>query len=143
MVSRLTSIVGGFALLAVLVAGAAATSTGAPHQFTRRGQMLWHFEALLRDTFGNQPICASRAGNFVSGTCSPLARFRPYFYVFRDARDSRLRISSRTVDSLGRYNRPGPLQMRGRLIACDRRETRILWRFSHAEGFAVDCVIPP
>jgi hypothetical protein len=72
--------------------GEAAGTMGAkPVNLSRSGRILWQFEALLRDTFGNRLIsvhsarpgsainfaCASRIG------CKPLADWSPYVFKFR------------------------------------------------------------
>jgi hypothetical protein len=131
------------ASVALITGVAASTPNAPPEGLTVRGRALWQFEALLRDTFGNQQVCTAAPNNFVGGTCTPLARYRPYFYVFADARNSALHVSQRTASGLGSFNRPGPVLIRNRLIACNKRETRILWAFSLAAGFAVECLPKP
>ena len=116
-------------------------SSGPPSGLSKRGRVLWQFEALLHDTFGNGNVCASgRRGslNFTGGACSPLAVYSPYFYAFAQARHSALHVSkTKTVGGFGNY--PQPVLIRGRPIACNARETQFLIVLPDAISFTVDC----
>jgi hypothetical protein len=111
------------AALVALVSVAPAPAAPPPG-LTERGRMLWHFEALLRDTYGNGPICSERPQSFVSGSCSPLAVYRPYFYVFADARGSAFQRARRAVASLGPVGRSSWIRIGGRTVACNRARDR-------------------
>ena len=113
--------------------------SGPPSSLSGAGRVLWQFEALLHDTFGNGNVCsAGRSLNFTDGDCSPLAVYSPYFYVFAQARHSAFHISSKKkVGGFGNYAQP--VLIRGRSIACNARETRFLIEFPDAVGFTVDC----
>src|SRR3981081_2148013 len=104
-----------------------ASAGSSPPGLSNSGRILWQFEALLHDKFGKRPVCASGrwAQNFTSGSCSPLAVYSPYFYVFANAHASAFHISSKAkVGGFGNY--PTPVLVRGHPLACDRGETRFL-----------------
>jgi hypothetical protein len=131
-----------------LRAGDVAGTMGAdPVTLSRSGRILWQFEALLRDTFGNRSIsarsrppgsainfaCASRIG------CAPLADWSPYFFTFRGPRHSRFHLSKRRFPSGYWGNYPVAVLVKGRFIACDRAEKRFLIAYSDAVGLSLDC----
>jgi hypothetical protein len=120
------------------------TSSGPPSGLSTRGRVLWQFEALLHDTFGNGDVCASgRRGSleFTAGACSPLAAYSPYFYAFAQARHSAFHVSMKqAVGGFGNY--PQPVLIRGRPIACNARETQFLTVLPDAISFTLDCSRP-
>jgi hypothetical protein len=78
--------------------GEAAGTMGAkPVNLSRSGRILWQFEALLRDTFGNRLISAhpARPGSAINFACAsrigckPLADWSPYVFTFRSPGHSR------------------------------------------------------
>jgi hypothetical protein len=107
---------------------------------SKSGQILWQFEALLHDTFGNRPVCASGrwAQEFTSGDCSPLAVYSPYSYVFAHAHRSAFHISSKKrVGGFGNY--PIAVLIRGRPIACNARETQFLIKYRDSASLTLGC----
>jgi hypothetical protein len=120
--------VAALSAMLVLVAAPQVASAGTPPPgLSKNGRILWQFEALLHDTFSNRPVCTKGrlALSFRSGTCSPLAVYSPYFYVFANARGSAFHLSSpQKVGSFGNY--PVVVFIRGRPVACNARETKFL-----------------
>lgn len=122
----------GAAFILVLGAGGGAAiptttiSTPAPSGLTERGRVLWQFEALLHDTFGNRSVCVSGRWRqrFTSSDCTPLAVYSPYDYVFAHARGSAFHISAKAGRNFGNY--PQPVLIRGMSVACNSRETTFL-----------------
>jgi len=87
-----------------------AASSGPSPGLSKNGQMLWQFEALLHDSFGDHAVCASgRWGQkFISGQCSPHAVYSLYSYVFAHARGSSFHTSAKKrVGGFG--NHPSPI----------------------------------
>ncbi len=133
------------AAVALFAGGSFATVTQAAASaplpgLSKSGQLLWQFEALLRDTFGSRGVCASGrwAQKFTSGDCSPLAVYSPYLYVFARARGSSFHVSSKKeVGGFGNY--PIALLIRGRPIACDTQETRFLIKYRDTASLTLDC----
>jgi hypothetical protein len=121
---------------AVLVQSA---SGAPPNGLTKEGRVLWQFEALLHDNFGNRPVCASgRWGQkFTSGRCAPLAVYSRYRYVFARARDSAFHVSTKKARDFGNY--PQPVLINGRNVACNARETTFLILQVAAGGFTLGC----
>jgi len=111
----------------------------APIGLTHQGRLLWQFEALLHDTFGSHPVCASGQWNqkFTSGDCAPLAVYAPYDYVFARARQSVLHIASKKASNFG--NRTEPVRVRGRNIACNANETTFLIVQLAGAHFSLSC----
>jgi hypothetical protein len=121
--------------------GSAAQSTAGTENLalTARGSQLWHFEALLRDTFGTRPVCV-RSGNFVSERgCAPLAVYSPYFFTFAQARDSGFSLTRLPPGFPG--NKAEYVRVKNRGVACGGRKRRYLIRYFTAASFTVDC--PP
>ncbi len=137
-------------LVAVVIALVVAATTGAsasgpPSGLTKTGQVLWNFESLLRQTFGNRHICSSgrwrqnfTGGDLSKGACAPLATYSPYFYVFDSARGSAFHVSSKKeVGGFGNY--PIAVLIRGRPVACNTRETRFLVLY-RSTAFTLGCL---
>ena len=119
---------------------ARATASAPLPELSKSGQLLWQFEALLHDTFGNRAVCASGrwAQKFTSGDCSPLAVYSPYAYVFAHAHGSSLHISSKKqVGGFGNY--PVALLIRGRPIACNAQETQFLIKYRDGASLTLAC----
>ncbi len=127
------------AAVCVALVAPMTASAGPPPGLSKRGRILWQFEALLHDTFGNRPICSSGRWRqkFTSGDCSPLAVYSPYFYVFTPARRSAFHITSKKACCFGNY--PQPVLIRGWNIACDARETTFLIEYVDAASFTLGC----
>jgi hypothetical protein len=87
-------------------------------------------------------VCVrNRSFDFASGSCSPLALWSPYLYVFRDAKGSAFRLERRKpLGSFGNY--PVLVRVAGSYVACDERGKKILTEYSDALGFTVDCLAP-
>lgn len=133
------------ALVVAAATGALAlpsASASPPSGLTSAGRTLWQFEALLRDTFGTRHLCPSgRWGQyFTSGTCSPLAVYSPYSYVFAARHRSAFHLSrKRHVGGFGNY--PIAVFIRGHPVACDARETRFLVLYRDSP-FTLGCSRP-
>ena len=130
---------GAIAAALLLVANGGASThrgSGAPPGLSSQGKLLWNFEALLHDRFGNGRICASVPVNFSSGSCAPLAKFLLYRYVFPQARRSPYHVASGRVGGFGNY--PTPVLIRGRPIACDARERRFLIHYRSAISLTLE-----
>src|SRR5258706_3845501 len=124
----------------------AAQTTATPTGLSKSGRVLWQFEALLRDTFGNRSVSAhlqpGRAINFACANkigCAPLAYWSPYFFTFTRAHDSAFRVSKKRFPSGYFGNYPFPIWIRGQFIACDRAEKHFLITYSDAVGLSLDC----
>jgi hypothetical protein len=145
------------ALVAVaLLSAAGATpmptrASSAPPGLTERGRLLWSFEALLRETFGAAGVSVShgpdRALDFsCRGDCAPLSRYFAYRFTFARPRRSAFHVSSRRYRGETWGNYPRAILVRGRLVACDKRESRYLfsWVFSSMASFTLGCgTLPP
>ena len=141
----------GVAVSAVVsVAGPApapASSTGSPAGLTKAGWTLWQFEALLHDTFPHASKISAHFHrtdwwNFACpGACAPLAYWQPYSFTFSGARHSRFHLSAKRGRPLfGNY--PIPIKIKGRLVACDRRERNFLITYGDAVGLSLACLRP-
>jgi len=106
---------------------------------SKNGVVLWQFEALLHDRFGNRLVCASGrwAQNFTSGSCKPLATYSPYLYVFRGARHSRFHVTSKKARGFGNY--PISVLLDGKNVTCNRQETTFLIKYRDGAGFTLSC----
>jgi hypothetical protein len=111
-------------LLGLVVPGASALTSGPPAGLSANGRLLWQFEALLHDVFGNRAPYASSASydaNFAcaGSSCFPHASWDPYAYSFAHARGSSFRLKSRHFPAGAFGNYPVPLRINGLYIACD------------------------
>ena len=124
-------------VLAIVVFAGCGGQAG--RRTTASGDTLWQFEALLHDTFGKRPVCASGrwAQNFTAGSCAPLAMFAPYSYVFVGARGSRFHVTSTKALDFGNY--PQPVLIRGRNVACDRDERTFLISYVNMASLTLSC----
>ncbi len=113
-----------------------------PSGLSVKGRLLWQFEALLHDTFGNRRVCTSgrERQSFTAGNCSPLSVYSPYFYVFTGAHSSSFHLSRKTVGGFGNY--PTPMTVRGLYVACNARETEFLIEYPDAASFSLACLRP-
>ena len=127
-------------LALVLIALLTGCGTGAKMKATPAGKRLWQFEALLHDTFGNRPVCASGrwSQNFTDGSCSPLAEFAPYVYVYAGAHGSKFHVTSTKAIDFGNY--PQAILIRGRNIACDPHERTFLVKYVDAASLTLGCL---
>ena len=131
-----------FAAAAIAAGTVSARTDGPPHGLSNRGRALWNFEALLHDKFGNRLVCTRNGSlNFVAGSCSPLATWSPYFYVFATARHSAFHtIARKPRGSFGNY--PVLVRVVGEFVACGPRSRTFLIEYSDAAAFTVDCIAP-
>jgi hypothetical protein len=130
-------------------AGATPTprrANGPPRGLTERGRLLWNFEALLRETFGAAGVSVSHGPNRAldfscRGDCAPLSKYFSYRFTFARPRGSAFHVSSRRYRGESWGNYPRAILLRGRLIACDERESRYLfsWVFSSTASFTLGC----
>jgi hypothetical protein len=124
---------------------ASAATAEPPPGLTSQGRTLWELEALLHDTFHSLPVSAhydsGRDWRFAACGrvgCSPLAYWGIYFFTFRTARHSAFHLSRRhSLPNVG--NSPVPIKVAGRLVACDRAETRFLFNYGSAARFGFAC----
>jgi hypothetical protein len=133
-------------LASAALAGVASAATAEPPPgLTSQGRTLWELEALLHDTFHSLPVSAhydsGRDWRFAACGrvgCSPLAYWGIYFFTFRTARHSAFHLSRRhSLPNVG--NSPVPIKVAGRLVACDRAETRFLFNYGSAARFGFAC----
>lgn len=133
--------------LILLAAGGSTSATGAARGrtvtpgLTPRGQILWEFEALLRDNFGPKPVFVRRDDFSCAGNaCGPLAQWSPYFFTFAKASGSRFRLVKRPAASFGQH--AGVVLIKSKAIACGSRSHEFLIRYLIAFSFTVDCQRP-
>ena len=134
--------------LTMLGGGAAAPLSGAhtaPRGLTRQGRLLWNFEALLRQSFGDRTVSASPPENFsCAGICAPLSKYRPYRYTFHRPSGSAFHVSKRTFGDNGEFgNYPIAVLIRGRAVACDPGERHFLISYRSTASFTLDCLPTP
>ena len=132
--------------LAAGLAGA-SPSLGPPAGLSASGRLIWQFEALLHNVFGNrQPYAASASydTNFAcaGNNCYPHAKWDPYAYVFADAHGSAFRLKSRSFRTGAFGNYPVPLRINGLYIACDAAAKTFLTSVRGIAGFALSCERP-
>lgn len=135
MVLALTALLLGLVLVPL-------SQAAPPPGLSPRGRVLWNFEALLHDRFGERRVC-TRSGslNFVSGSCAPLVNWRPYFYVFTAARRSAFVATSRRPrGSFGQG--AGLVRISGRYIRCGTNARMFVVKYFAAASFTVDCLAP-
>ena len=147
---RLSVLAASLALAVAALGGAAPVSgsrdVGPPSGLTPQGQLLWNFEALLRETF-NRPVVSASMGlndslNFsCAGWCGPNAKYLHYKFTFAPNRGSTLHVSKRRYigGSWGVY--PRGILIRGHLVACNAEENRFLisWVFTSMASFTLGC----
>ena len=144
---------------------ATRTTSAAPSMpITADGRLLWNLEALLRTTFGkNQPSGAdntdsgptnpsnppknSATGTYVNfdcagDSCSPLSIYHPYWYTFANPTDSAFHLSARNYRDWFFGNYRVPILIKGKIVACNSRESRFLIRYSDASSFTLACMAP-
>jgi hypothetical protein len=108
--------------------------------------LLRNFEALLHQSFPGRSVVSMqtrRSGelNFMcGGFCAPLSTRAPYWFVFRHPGRSAFHLSSRKFNPGYFGNYPTLVLIRGRTIACDRRETRFLIEYRDAAAFTLGCL---
>ena len=142
----------GLALALLIVGGAArpvrgSGDVGPPPGLTQQGRLLWNFEALLRDTFGNHSAVSATTGlndslNFsCAGWCGPNAKYLHFRFTFAEARGSAFHVSKKRYVGGTWGNYPRGILIRGHLIACDARETKFLisWVFRSTASFTLGC----
>jgi hypothetical protein len=111
------------------------------------GRLLWQFEALLHDVFGNRHPYATGPSNTefdCAGTykCVPHAKWDAYVFTFADAHGSRFVLESRKFSPIAFGNYPVPIRIKGRYIACDRSAKTFLTYLGGTAGFALLCEKP-
>jgi hypothetical protein len=131
---------------------------------TADGDLVWNLEALLRATFGtSQPSSSdltatgptnpanpppnSTTGPYLNFNCAgidcaPLSTYSPYWYTFSDPTDSTFHLSDQNYVGWSFGNYPEPVLIRGKIVACNRQETKFLIRYSDASSFTVACIAP-
>jgi hypothetical protein len=135
------------AWVAIAPAASVARDNGAansPAGLSADGRLLWEFEALLHDVFGDQQPYASSSSNDTNfacagSSCFPHARWDPYSYIFSNARKSSFLLKSRTFAPGAFGNYPVPLRINGLYIACGPKASTFLTSVGGAAGFALSC----
>ncbi len=117
-----------------------------PLGLTPQGLLLWNFEGLLRTSFpGSSEVSAkvdpTSSYNFVCrGDCSPHAVYSRYRYVFAALGGSAFHLSPRKFPPGYFGNYPLQILIRGRSVACNRKETRFLIEYSNSAAFELACL---
>lgn len=102
-----------------------------PDALTGHGRTLWNFEALLRDTFGDQEVCWSRdkpaVGLTVRGDCSTAAG-GDYSFTFSDPRHSAFHLAKRQLPADASFGAHAarPVRVAGHVVACNSSEHELL-----------------
>ena len=125
----------------------ASPSASPPAGLSANGRLIWQFEALLHDVFGNrQPYAASASydTNFAcaGNNCFPHAKWDPYAYTFANARGSSFRLRSRAFSAGAFGNYPVPLRVNGLYIACNAAASTFLTTVRGVAGFLLSCERP-
>src|SRR5687767_12433164 len=113
---RISVLVASLAFVVAALSGAESVkgsrNAGPPPGLTSQGRLLWHFEALLRDTFNSRVVSASTGLNdslnfSCAAWCGPNAKYLHYKFTFADPRRSRFHVSKRRYvgGSWGNYPR--------------------------------------
>ena len=111
-----------------------------------KGRLLFNFEALLHANFPDASVVWARSVprgllNFsCTRSCGPLSQESPYRFVFRRTTRSAFHLSSRKFNPGYFGNYPEILLIRGRSIACDRKEKRFLINYRDAASFTLGCL---
>ena len=113
-------------------------------QLSKNGALLWNFESLLKEKFGDRVPAASGYENFdCSGNeCSPLSKYSPYFYTFTDLGHSSFRISTKGPSGMDFGAAPRPILIFGRLVFCSSGDSKFLVELSDASSFTLACYSP-
>ncbi len=115
-----------------------------PKGLTHQGILLWNLEGLLKQSFGRESICTwyrdPRSRWNFNDVCAPLSDFQLYRYVFAHPHESVLHLTStyHRFRTFGNY--PGPVLVRGRLIACDNHDRLFLVAYADARSLTLDCL---
>lgn len=122
--------------------GPTAPTSSSSDQLSARGQRLLALEGLLRQTFKGGSVCTVAAHrqtlDFVTGSCSPLATYNPYFFMFTNSPATSYRLTHRRPGDLGNYSRP--VRLDGKYALC--ADGRYLVELADAASFTLDCVRP-
>jgi hypothetical protein len=96
--------------------GGTTTATSSSPALTPEGRLQVSIEALLRETFGSTPVCATGTTggdlNFVSTPCSPLSTYSPFAYIFGPGSYRTLSLSTRKPAFFENY--PEAIEVKGR-----------------------------
>jgi hypothetical protein len=105
-----------------------------PAGLTSHGQLVWNLDALVRDVFGNQPVCLLAGNQLSSGACSASPQSRTaYRTTFIGAEGSSLGLSKKQTAPL-LQGRAIPLKLGASYISCGRQR----WIAAGA-NFALSC----
>jgi hypothetical protein len=140
-----------------------ATLPASP-RITSDGDLLWNLEGLLRTTFGTSqpsssdltdtgptnpadPPADSRTGPYLNFNCAgldcaPPATYSPYRYTFSDPSQSTFHLSEQNYVGWSFGNYPVPVLIKGKIVACNRSETKFLIRYADASSFTLGCTAP-
>lgn len=128
--------------------GPESHARGMPGGLTKQGRLLWNFEALLAQTFGDQQVCVSSSKalrtpwNFTAGDCSPLSTYLLYRYTFTHPHGTSFHLSSRRGGALFFGNYPEAVVIRGRMVPCDAYGRRFLIDYASSAGLTLGCLSP-
>jgi hypothetical protein len=117
------------------------------NDLTPQGRLLFNFESILRANFPHASVVVwariVRSGllNFhCTRPCGSLSQELSYQFVFRRTGRSAFHLSRRKFNPGYFGNYPEILLIRGRSIACDRKETKFLIRYRSAVSFTLGCL---
>jgi hypothetical protein len=145
------------AAAAVSGGGAVSPTAGSPNRNIRvaplaglsaGGRVLWNLEGLLYKTFGARVIpCVANERqrtfyDFQARTCSPLAAYRPYFYVFAPHRETTFHVSAKSGRGMNFGNYPVPIRIHRHLVACDTIDKTFVIEYLDSINFSLACEAP-
>jgi hypothetical protein len=140
----------GAVVTSAMASSNSAVRSGSTVRLTSDGATEWNFEALLRETFGSAPICSlsSKPGspvNFPKNDhgCSPLARYSPWIFDFKDLGQSSFHVMSKEYTQKGWVTNAAPVLIEGDLVACNKSDTQVLMGYSDEPSDAIECAVNP
>jgi hypothetical protein len=121
-----TFVIAAIGLVGCVGCGSGDSRKAPPSGLTSHGSIVWEFEALLRDTFGQALLrdafgtveaCEGPRGrvNFVVRPCAPLSDYNFYRFTFADARGSTFARTRKRPAHLGNVI---PVQVGGQYVRC-------------------------
>ncbi len=138
-------------LAAVVAAGAIALGGGAlagaatqTPALNRPGKVEWNFEALLYQTFHTRDVSERGSSQNFScpGYCSPSFEYNTYVGIFANATRSAYHLSTKRFPAGAFGNYPVPVEIKGRLVACDNAEHTFLVAYAGTANFSLGCLAP-
>lgn len=120
-------------------------ASAAPPALTSSGGLLWSFEGLLLDVFRSRSIGVQYRFNFAcSGRCYPASRYSTFTFTFaHPVNADGLTVSSVKASSPPNFgNYPLPIEIKGRLVFCNRAHTRFLVDYGDSVSLSLGCLAP-